>query len=56
MTVATHPQALSFGAIQVGDEIKPVEIIVTASVVVAGAIASRDSTATLSLPLGGGAA
>jgi acyl dehydratase len=42
MTAATHPKTLSFAAIQVGDEMKPLEINVTASVVVAGAIASRD--------------
>lgn len=39
---ATRHTTLPFNAIQVGDEITPIDVPVTATLIVAGAIASRD--------------
>jgi len=41
-TSTTHPTTRAWNEIAVGDEVTPLEIPVTATVIVAGAIASRD--------------
>jgi len=41
-TTTTHPTTLAWSDIEVGDEVTPLEVPVTTTVIVAGAIASRD--------------
>jgi len=41
-TTKTHPTTLAWSDIEVGDEVTPLEVPVTTTVIVAGAIASRD--------------